>query len=90
MRMGEALENPGNLVLIEGAKQNLSCLTATFSQSVREEIQQPELGPGTLATHCGAKFDHLGLDLIVLCCKLPSRAMEWELILLFIPHSSEA
>lgn len=46
--MGEALENPGNPALNEGAKQNLSCLKATFSQSVREEIQnlqQPELGP---------------------------------------------
>lgn len=45
--MGEALENPGNLALNEGAKQKQSCLTATFSQSVGEEIQdlqQPELG----------------------------------------------
>lgn len=79
MRMGEALGNPGNPALNEGAKKNLSCLTVTFSQSVREEIQdlqQPELGPGTLATHFGAKLAHLGLDLIVLCCELASCAME--------------
>lgn len=65
MIMGEALENPGNPALNEGAKQNLSYLTATFSQSVRggiQDLQQPELGPGPLVTHVGAKFDHLDLD----------------------------
>lgn len=47
MRLGEALENPGNPALNEGAKQNLSCLAVTISQSVGEEIQdlqQAELG----------------------------------------------
>lgn len=54
--MAEDLECPGNPATRDGAKENLSGLTAIFSQIEREEIQDvqgPELGPEPSVAHLG-------------------------------------